>query len=93
MLLKTLANDFRITITLSTPTKDIGIGNKYSAPTSLCDNKIPLKTELVAFKSFTLEQFFLTKNLIQEFKDLNHETGNSIYIAMIMEQVESLKNI
>ena len=56
--------DIPITVTLSTPTKDIGIENKDSAPTTPCDNQVTLETELTALKSFVLEQFFLIKKTI-----------------------------
>ena len=66
MLLETLNDDIPITITLSTPTKDIGVENKDSAPTTPYDNQVPLETELTALKSFVLlEQFFLIKKSIQ----------------------------
>ena len=80
-----------ITVTLSTPTKDIGIKNKDSAPTTPCDNQVTLETELTALKSFVLEQFFLIKKSIQEIKDPNHEVTNSTYVAMLMGQIEYLK--
>ena len=91
ILLETLGDDIPITVTLSTPTKDIGIENKDSAPTTPCDNQVLLETELTALKSFVLEQFFLIKKLIQEIKDPNHEATNSTYFAMLMEQIEYLK--
>ena len=47
--------DIPITVTLSTPTKDIGIEYKDTAPTTLCDNQVTLETELTALKSFLLE--------------------------------------
>ena len=37
-LLEMLGDDIPITVTLSTPTKDIRIENKDSAPTTPCDN-------------------------------------------------------
>ena len=42
--------DILMTVTLSIPTKDIGIENKDSAPTSPCDNQVTLETELTALK-------------------------------------------
>ena len=64
-LLEMLGDDIPITVTLSTPTKDIRIENKDSAPTTPCDNQVPLEIELTALKSFVLEQFFLIKKSIQ----------------------------
>ena len=84
-------DDILIAVTLSTPTKDIGIENKDSAPTTPYDNQVPLETELIALKSFVLEQFFLIKKSIQEIKNPNYEAANSTYIAMLMEQIEYLK--
>ena len=63
ILLETLDDNIPITVTLSTPTKDIGIENKDSAPGTPCDNQVPLETELSALKLFVLEQFFLIKKL------------------------------
>ena len=83
--------DILITVTLSTPTKDIRIENKDSAPTTPCNNQVTLETELTALKSFVLEQFFLIKKTIQEIKDPNHEAANSTYVAMLMGQIEHLK--
>ena len=40
--------DIPITVTLNTPTKDIRIENKYSAPATPCDNQVTLKTKLTA---------------------------------------------
>ena len=73
-----------ITVTLSTPTEDIEIENKDSAPTTWHD-KVPLETELTALKLFMPEQIFLIKKSIQEIKDPNHEIPNSTYVAMLME--------
>ena len=73
-----------ITVTLSTPTEDIEIENKDSAPTT-CHDKVPLKTELTSLKLFMPEQIFLIKKSIQEIKDPNHEIPNSTYVAMLME--------
>ena len=56
--------DIPITVTLSTSTKDIGIENKDSTPTTPCDNQVTLETKLTALKSFVLEQFFLIKKTI-----------------------------
>ena len=83
--------DIPITVTLSTPTKDIGLENKDSAPTTPCDNQVTLETELTTLKLFVLEQFFLIKKTIQEIKDPNHEVANSTYVAMLMGQIEYLK--
>ena len=83
--------DIPTTVTLSTPTNDIGIENKDSAPTTPCDNQVTLETELTALKSFVLQQFFLIKKTIQEIKGPNHEVANSTYVAMLMEQIEYLK--
>ena len=91
ILLETLDDDIPITITLSTPTKDIGVENKDSSPTTPCDNQVPLETELIALKLFVLEQFCLIKKSIHEIKDPNHEAANSTYVAMLMEQIEYLK--
>ena len=51
ILLETLDDDILITVTLGTPTKDIGVENKDSALTTPCDNHVPLKIELTALKS------------------------------------------
>ena len=83
--------DIPITVTLSTPIKDIGIENKDSALTTPCDNQVTLETELIALKSFVLEQFFLVKKTIQEIKDPNDEVANSTYVAILMGQIEYLK--
>ena len=75
-ILETLDDDIPITITLSTPSRDIGTKNKDSAPITPCDNQVPsLETELTALKLFVLEQFFLIKQSIQETKDPNHEAA------------------
>ena len=66
-----------IIVILRTPTKDIGIENKDSAPPIPSNNQVPLETKLTALKSFMLEQFFLIKKLIQEIKDPNYEVTNS----------------
>ena len=89
--LETLDDDIAITVTLSTPSRDIGIKNKDSAPITPWDNQFPLETELTALKSFVEEQFFLIKKSIKEIKDPNHEAANSIYAVMLMEQIEYLK--
>ena len=86
ILLETLDDYIPITVTLSTPTKDIGTENKDSAPTTPCNNQVSLGTKLTAIKSFMLEQFFLIKKSKHEIKDPNHEVANSSYAAMIMEQ-------
>ena len=91
ILSQTPHDDILITITLSTPSRDIGIENKDSAPTNPCDNQVSWETELTALKSFLLEQFFLIKKSIQEIKDPNHEAANSTYVIMLMEQIEYLK--
>ena len=91
ILLETLDDDIPIAVTLSTPSRDIGIKNKDSAPTTPCDNQVPLETELAALKSFVVEQFFLIKKSIKEIKDPNHEAVNSTYVVMLMEQIEYLK--
>ena len=70
ILLETIGDDIPITVTLSTPTKYIGIENNESAPTTPCDNQFLLETKLTAFKSFMLRQFFLIKKSIQEIKVL-----------------------
>ena len=75
-LLESLDDDILITVTLSTPSRDIGIKNKDSSPTTSCDNQDPLETELAALKSFVMEQFFLIKKSIKEIKDFNHEAAN-----------------
>ena len=69
ILSETFDDDIPITVTLNTPSIDIEIKNKDSAPTTPCDNQVPLETELTALKSFALEQFFLIKKSIQEIKD------------------------
>ena len=51
ILLETLDDDIPITVTLSTPSRDIGTKIKDSAPTTSCDNQVPLETELAAVKS------------------------------------------
>ena len=89
--METFDDDIPITVTLSTPTKDIGVENKDSAPTTPCDNHVPLKIELTAHKSFVLEQFSLIKKSIQGIKDPNYEAANPTYDAMFMEQIEYLK--
>ena len=66
ILLETLDDDIPITITLSTPSRDIGIKNKDSASTTPCDNQVPLETELAALKLFVVEQFFLIKKEIKD---------------------------
>ena len=91
ILLERLGDDIPITGTLRIPTEGIGIKNKDLAPKNPCDNQVPLETELTALKSFVLEQFILIKKSIQEIKDPNHEAANSTYIAMLMEQIEYLK--
>ena len=87
ILMEMLGDDMKIAVTLRTTTKDIGIKNKDSAPTSPCDNQ----TKWTALKMFELEKFFLIKTLILEIKDLNHEATNLTFVAMLMEQVEYLK--
>ena len=89
--METLDDDIPITVTLSTSSRDIEIKNKNSAPTTPCDNQVPLETELAALKSFVVEQFFLIKKSIKEIKDPNHEAANSTYVVMLMEQIEYLK--
>ena len=91
ILLETLDDDTLKTVTLSTSSRDIGIENKDSVPTTPCNNQVPLETELTALKSFVLEQFFLIKKSIQKIKDPNHEAANSTYVIMLMEQIEYLK--
>ena len=91
ILLETLDDDIPIAVTLSTPSKDIGIKNKDSAPTTPCDNQVPLETESTALKSFVVEQFFLIKKSIHEMKDSDDEAANSTYVFMLMEQIEYLK--
>ena len=76
MLLETLDDDIPITVTLSTPSKDIAIKNKDSSHTTPCDNQVPLETELAALKSFVVEQFFLIKKSIQQIKDPNPKAEN-----------------
>ena len=88
ILLETLDDDIPIAVTLSTPSRDIGIKNKDSAPTTPCDNQVPLETELTALKSFVVEQFFLIKKSIQEIKNPNHEAAT--YAVMFMEQIANL---
>ena len=91
ILLETLDGDIPIALTLSTPSRDIGIKNKDSAPTTPCDNQVSLETELAALKSFVVEQFFLIKKSIKEIKDPNHEAVNSTYVVMLMDQIQYLK--
>ena len=90
-LLETLGDEILITVALSTPTKDIGTENKDWAPTTPCDNQVPLEIELTALKSIVPEQFFVIKKFMQEITDPNHESANSTYVAMLMEQREFLK--
>ena len=45
MLLETLGDDIRITVTLRAPTKGIGLEKKDSAATTPCDNHVILKTQ------------------------------------------------
>ena len=59
ILLEALYDDIPIAVTLRTPSRDIGIKSKDSAPTTPCHNQVPLETELAALKSFVVEQFFL----------------------------------
>ena len=89
--METLDDDIPITVTLSTLSRDIRIKNKDSAPTTPCDNQVPLETELTALKSFAVEQFFLIKKSIQEIKHPNREAANSTYVVMLMEQIVYLK--
>ena len=89
--METLYDDIPITVILSTPSRDIGIKNKDSAPTTPCDNQVPLETESTALKSFVVEQFFLIKKSIHEIKDSDDEAANSTYVFMLMEQIEYLK--
>ena len=91
ILLETLGDEILITVALSTPTKDIGTENKDWAPTTPCDNQVPLEIELTALKSIVPEQFFVIKKFMQEITDPNHESANSTYVAMPMEQREFLK--
>ena len=91
LLLETLGDDIPVKATLSTPTKDIGMENQDSVPTTPWNNQVPLETELTALNLFALEQFFLIKKSIQEIKDPNHEAANSTYVDMLMEQIEYLK--
>ena len=91
ILLETLGDEILITVALSTPTKDIGTENKDWAPTTPCDNQVPLEIELTALKSIVPEQFFVIKKFMQEITDPNHESANSTYVAMLMEQREFLK--
>ena len=91
ILLETLDDDIAITVTLSTPSTDIGIKNKDSAPTTPWDNQVPLETELTALKLFVEEKFFLIKKSIKEIKDPSHEAANSIYAVTLTEQIEYLK--
>ena len=85
ILLETLDDDTLKTVTLSTSSRDIGIENKDSVPTTPCNNQVPLETELTALKSFVLEQFFLIKKSTQ---GPNHEVEN---VVMLMEQIKYLK--
>ena len=91
ILLESLDDDILITVTSSTPSRDIRMKNKDSSPTTSCDNQDPVETELAALKSFLMEQFFVIKNSIKEIKDLNHEVANTTYDIMLMEQIEYLK--
>ena len=63
ILLEKFNDDILITVTSSTPAKDVRI-EKDSAPTIPCNNQVPLETELPALKLFLLEQVFLIKKLI-----------------------------
>ena len=47
-----------LTVTLSTPTKDTGIGNKDSALTTPCDNQVSSETELTDPISFVQNNTF-----------------------------------
>ena len=76
IILETLGDDIPTITTISTPTKVIDIENKYSAPTTPCDNQVPLETESTALKLFVIDQFFLIKKSIQEIKVPNHEAAN-----------------
>ena len=73
ILLETIDDDILITVTLSTPSRDIGINNKDSAPATPCASQVSLETELTALKRFVVEQFYLIKKFIQEIKDPNHD--------------------
>ena len=46
---------------------------------------------MTALKSIVPEQFFVIKKSMQEITDPNHESANSSYVAMLMEQREFLK--
>ena len=50
-----------MSVSLTTPTKDIETASKSSATTPIRNS---LETELIAIKSFVLEQFYLIKKLI-----------------------------
>ena len=89
--METLDDDILIAVTLSTPSRDIGIKNKDSASRTPCDNQVPLETELAALISFVVERIFLIKKSIKEIKDPNPEAANSTYVVMLMEQIEYLK--
>lgn len=65
IFLETLGDDSPITVTLSAPTKGIGMENKELAPTIPCNNQIPLEAELNPLKSFVPEEFSLIKKSIQ----------------------------
>ena len=91
ILMETLDDDIPIAVTLSTPSRDNGIKNKDSTPTTPCDNQVLLETQLAALKSFVVEQLFLIKKSVKEIKDPNHEAANSTYVVMLMEQIECLK--
>ena len=54
ILLEILGDDIPITVTLSTPTKDMGIENKDSALTTPCNNQVSLETELTYLNFFVL---------------------------------------
>ena len=44
ILFEKLDDDVPITVTLSTPSTDIGKENEDSAPTTFCDNQVPFET-------------------------------------------------
>ena len=64
ILLETFGDDIPITVTMSTPTKNVRMKNKDSAPTTHCNYKVLLETELTALKLLVPEQFFLIKKSI-----------------------------
>ena len=61
LLLENIDENVPMSVSLTTPTKDIETARKSSATTP---SRNSLETELIAIKSFVLKQFYLIKKLI-----------------------------